>query len=146
LRQAEKASPAVATTAGAQRLAAVTGALSGEARVFTGAPTPPLTPGELAAVTDDNLLVSADADRARRLAGQLRQAPALNAFGLSLEGDAEKAAGDAEAARRSFEAAAAIRATPSLSKRLGRTKAISPGRLTPAATGRSVVTPARGNQ
>jgi hypothetical protein len=113
--------------------------------VLASTTTPSLTAAEVNALTDQNLLVTASADRAIQLASQLRQVPALNAFGLSLDGDAQKAAGNAEAARRSFEAAAAIRPTPSVSRRLVNVKA--GGRLTPAgAAGRAVVTPARGGQ
>jgi hypothetical protein len=148
LRQAETMSPAVATMRGVQRLAAVTAALSGEPRVLASVPTPALPPAEINTLTDQNLLVAANADGAARLASQLRQVPALNTFGLSLDGDAQKAAGNTDAARRSFEAAAAIRPTPSVSRRLANVRTVKPGgRLTPAAAaGRSVVAPARGGQ
>ena len=119
LREAEKASPAVARTPGVQRLAAATGALSGETRVLQTVPTPELSPAQVAQLGESNLLVGAGVDRARRLAGRLQQAPALKVFGLSLEGDAQKASGNTEAARRSFEAAATIRATPSVNRRIG---------------------------
>ena len=148
LRQAEKASPAVATTRGVQRLAAVAAALSGDPRVLASTTTPSLTAVEVNTLSDQNLLVTASADRAIQLAGQLQQVPALKAFGLSLDGDAQKAAGNGEAARRFLEAAAAIRPTPSVSRRLVKVRAVTPaGRLTPAgAAGRSVAAPTRGNQ
>jgi pimeloyl-ACP methyl ester carboxylesterase len=138
LREAEKASPAGARTPGAQRLAATAAALSGEAHVFERTPTPALTPQEAAQLADANLLVGANPDRASHLAGQLRAVPALKAFGLSLDGDAQKAAGNHEGARRSLEEAATIRQTPSVTRRLGTVRVVRPDAVVapPANNGR----------
>ncbi|MEO8481852.1 MAG: alpha/beta fold hydrolase [Acidobacteriota bacterium] len=138
LREAEKASPSAARSPGAQRLAATTAALSGEARVFERAPTPALTAQETSQLGEANLLVGANANRATHLAGQLRGVPALKVFGLSLDGDAQKAAGNQDAARRALEEAATIRQTPSVTRRLGAARITRPGAIVvqPAAGGR----------
>ncbi len=138
LREAERASPLGARAQGVQRLAATAAALSGDTRVFAGAPTRVLTPQELSQITEANLLVGANAARATHLAGQLRDVPALRVFGLSLDGDVQKAAGNHEGARRSLEEAATIRQTPSVARRLGAMRGVPPGALvvTPASPGR----------
>jgi hypothetical protein len=119
LREAEASSPAAARAPGVRRLAAVAAALSGESRVFRGTTTPVLSQEDAAAIGDRNLLVTAGADRAMQLAARMRQVPALRALGLSLEGDAHEATGNPDAARRSFQEAATIRRSPSVSRRLG---------------------------
>jgi hypothetical protein len=138
LREAEKASPAAALTPGAQRLAATVAASSGETRVFEHAPTRVLTSQETSQLADTNLLVGASADRAAQLAGQLRGVPALKVFGLSLDGDAQKAAGNHDAARRALEEAATIRQTPSVTRRLGTIRPARPQAVVvqPATNGR----------
>jgi pimeloyl-ACP methyl ester carboxylesterase len=123
LREAEKTAPEAARTPGVQRLAAAAGALSGESRVLQQASTPTLSPAEVERLGDRNLLVSANLDRARTLAGALSGVPSLRVFGLSLEGDVQKASGNNELAIRSYEAAAAIRRTPSVNRRLAGSKA-----------------------
>ena len=121
LTEAEKVSPSTAQAPAVRRLAAETASLSGVTNVFTTTPTPMLTPAEIAQVPVTNALVAASGpEAAMQLASRMQQAPSLRAFGLSLQGDAQQAAGNADAAHKSLQEAAKIRATPSVSRRLER--------------------------
>ncbi len=119
LAEAEKVSPSTAQSPGVRRLAAETASLSGVDAVFASAPTPVLAPADLAQMPTANLLVAASgAGNALQLASRMQEAPSLRVFGLSLEGDAQHSAGNIAAARQSFQEAAKIRSTPSVSQRL----------------------------
>lgn len=119
LREAERASPSTSQMPAVRRLAAETASLSGMTNVFGTTPTPLLSPEELARVTSRNFLVTATgADAMMRLATQMQTAPSLRAFGLSLQGDAQQAGGNLDAAQLSFQEAARIRPTPSVTRRL----------------------------
>jgi pimeloyl-ACP methyl ester carboxylesterase len=121
LTEAEKVSPSTAQAPAVRRLAAETASLSGVTNVFTTTTTPMLTPAEIAQVPVTNALVAASGpEAAMQLASRMQQAPSLRAFGLSLQGDAQQAAGNADAAHQSLQEAAKIRATPSVARRLER--------------------------
>ncbi len=118
LRNAEKASPTVTKMSGVQYLAGLVSAQSGERTIFTTG-TPILSSTELASwiakqplATVEYFSLSSD------LAERMREVPALKIYGLSLQGDVDKAKGNAQAARILFQEAAAIRPSPSVSTRL----------------------------
>lgn len=124
LRQAEAASPATARSPNVQRLAGLVGAQAGEARVFVEAPTPRVPPA-----TGERLqpfTTAGAADAATVLAAAMRDIPTLKAQGLSLDGDLQRAKGNPRGAQQFYSEAAAIRATPSVTRRLERVQ--RPGR------------------
>jgi pimeloyl-ACP methyl ester carboxylesterase len=119
LAAAEKVSPSAARAPGVRRLAAEAASLSGVSSVFSSAPTPTLAPADFARMPTGNLLVAASGpDAAQQLASRMQQAPSLRVFGLSLQGDAQEAAGNIAGAQQSLQEAAKIRSTPSISRRL----------------------------
>jgi hypothetical protein len=128
LRQAERTSPSVATVPSAQKLAASAAYLSGDPRVFVAAATPSLPAADAEAAVDKaNALVSqVGVERATQLASGLEQFPALKGFGYSLHADAQRASGDLAGAEQSLRLAAAIRTTPSVTKRLDKVLVGSP--------------------
>jgi pimeloyl-ACP methyl ester carboxylesterase len=128
LREAERTSPKVAQVPSAQKLAASAAFLSGDAQIFARAATPPLASAEAEAAVDKaNALVSqVGVERATQLASGLEQFPALKGFGYSLHADAQRAAGDLAGAEQSLRQASAIRATPSVTKRLDKVRVASP--------------------
>ena len=128
LRQAERTSPSVAKVPSAQKLAASAAFLSGDQRVFAAVATPPLAAADAEAAADKaNALVSqVGVERATQLASGLEQFPALKGFGYSLHADAQRASGDLAGAEQSLRLASAIRATPSVTKRLDKVRVASP--------------------
>ena len=107
LRHAEEASPATARAPAVQHLAGMVAARAGQPRVFASAPTVPA-----AGPVPDRPQPFADAQAAAtsdRVARLMQRVPALKSQGLSLQGDLQRARGDATGARRTFTEAAAIR-------------------------------------
>src|SRR4029450_13535287 len=125
--EAERASPSVAKAPAAQKLAASAGFLSGDQRIFAAVATPPLTAAEGGAAADraNALVGQVGVDRATRLASGLEQFTALKGFGFSLHADAQRASGDLAGAEQSLRQASAIRATPSVTKRLDKVRVAS---------------------
>lgn len=118
LQNAEKASPAVTKLSGVQYLAALVSAQSGQSKIFdTG--TPIITGTELSTwhgkqpLTDPQYLALGS-----DVATRMKEVPALKLFGLSLQGDVEKAKGNTQAARLNLEEAASIQPSPSVATRL----------------------------
>jgi pimeloyl-ACP methyl ester carboxylesterase len=137
LSEAEKSSPSTSQLPSVRRLAAETASLSGVSNIFSTASTPLLTQDQLAQIPNHNFLVDASgAAAAMQLASRMQQAPSLRPFGLSLQGDAQQAAGNVDAARQSFQEAAKIRPTPSVSRRL---QAVTKPAITDKPPNRGVV-------
>jgi hypothetical protein len=132
LRKAEAISPAAARSPGAQRLAAIVAARSGDARVFTTVPNPdvdppppgpgpkppPPPPPPLSVERDQPFVDPRVAETAAVLAAAMLNVPALRGQGLSLQGDLQRSRGQIDAARKTYNEVAAIRMTPSISSRL----------------------------
>ena len=108
IRQAEAASPEIATTLAAQSLGGKLAADSGVSSIFANVSTPkvePRTPSffEWRIAKNDDI---------GTLAVRLQQIPALKASGLALKGDILTARGQGDAAQKAYMASASIRATP----------------------------------
>ncbi len=156
LRQAERAEPELVKQASVQQLAAVTAARSGEPRIFTAIDAPVVT--ERGIAFSDNSWLARDSAilDSDRLAQKLQIVPALQFYGLSLQGDLKKARGDVEGARAAYQDAAVIRPAPSVTRRLevtggwrttspvatGAASVVQPAD-TPAITGADVVSDSR---
>jgi pimeloyl-ACP methyl ester carboxylesterase len=144
LTEAEKVSASTSQMPAVRRLAAETASLSGIANIFSTTPTPMLAADDVAGLSDRNFLVAASGiESTMQLASRMQQAPSLKAFGLSLQGDAQQAAGNVEAARQSFQTAAMIRPTPSVSRRLQKAGGLKPVVINPAPAN-PAITPAAG--
>ena len=119
LRNAEKASPAVAQTAHVQFLSAVVASQSGEKQIFASAKTPVLDPVTIETWTVKQPLAAASTIKiAEGVAYSMERIPPLRVYGLSLKGDVEQAKGNAAGASAAYKEAAAIRPSPSVSARL----------------------------
>ena len=122
LRKAESISPAAARAPAVQHLAGLVAARSGEARVFTSAPTPAADPNALERTqpfADSSVASSSDA-----LAALMQKVPALKGQGLSLQGDLQRGRGQTDAAHKTYSQIAAIRMTPSIASRI---QTVTPG-------------------
>ena len=139
LQRAESASPAVTHMTSVQYLAGLVAAQSGEKRVFANDTTPLLSSESVSTwqvlqplAVQENLVLGGD------IAQRMRDVPALKVFGLSLQGDVEKAEGNISGAREYFQEAATIRPSPSVVTRLRSLGVISgddTGRVLPASAG-----------
>ncbi len=116
LRRAEQLQPAATQSPAVQRLAGLVSANAGQPRVFMSAATP-VAPPE-AAERPQPLADRRAAAAAAALAPLMRQIPALESQGLSLQGDLQRARGDTDRAQATYAEAAAIRPSPSISNRL----------------------------
>jgi pimeloyl-ACP methyl ester carboxylesterase len=140
LRHAERTAPTLVQQGSVQHIAAVTAAASGEAKILS---TVDVAPEPAPAADPSRMNWLGTDDTSARLARQMVAVPALKFYGLSLQGDVEKARGDAAAARSSYQEAAVIRPTPSITKRLQvaggwRTTAGVTGTQTPAVPAANV--------
>jgi pimeloyl-ACP methyl ester carboxylesterase len=118
LRNAEKASPTVTKMPSVQYLAGLVSVQSGEKAIFSSG-TPIFDKTELSSLRVKQPLATIEYfDLSTDVANRMRDVPALRVYGFSLQGDVEKAQGNRQAARKSFEAAAAIRPSPSVTTRL----------------------------
>jgi hypothetical protein len=138
LKNAETVSKATARSPGAQHLAGIVAAQSGEGKIFDIAPTRVASSEAVAAwKVVQPLAEPANADVATALAARMQQMPALKVYGYSLEGDLHAARGDAPAAVVAYSEAEKLRKTPSVSGRLLRLRSVStvasPSRNTAAA-------------
>jgi pimeloyl-ACP methyl ester carboxylesterase len=118
LRNAEKASPTVTKMPGVQYLAALVSAQSGDNAIFASG-TPIIDKIEFSSLRVKQPLATAEYfNLGTDVAKRMQDVPALRVYGWSLQGDVENAQGNAQAARESFKAAAAIRPSPSVTTRL----------------------------
>jgi hypothetical protein len=140
LREAEQVSPVVTQMPSVQELAGTVQANSGE-RVFLTVPVtaPPLRPQARAVQPGDWVFDEATLRRASELSRTMQAIPALQAQGLSLQGDVQRASGDAEAAQASYLRSTQIQATPSVQMKM-QTIAAHPPALRGAAEAGSSAT------
>jgi len=117
LRHAEKSSPASARAPSVQRLAGMVGAHAGEASVFANATTP--NPENVEFDRVQPLTDPRAAATSAELASLMQRVPALKAQGLSLQGDLQRARGDTEGARVTYDNAGRISMSPSIAARIG---------------------------
>lgn len=119
LQKAEQVSPVVAQMPSVQELASTVQQNSGK-RVFLNAPVtaPPLGPQARAVQPGDWLNDEVTLRGASELSRTMQAIPALQAQGLSLQGDVQRASGDAEAAHASYLRSTQIQVTPSVQKKM----------------------------
>lgn len=115
LQKAEQVSPVVAQMPSVQELASTVQRNSGE-RVFLSVPVTatPLEPQARAVQPGDWLRNEAALRGASELSRTMQAIPALQAQGLSLQGDVQRASGDAKAAHASYLRSTQIHVTPSI--------------------------------
>jgi pimeloyl-ACP methyl ester carboxylesterase len=119
LQNAERASPAIATTPRARFLAGVAAFQSGDAQVFKTAATPVFKYEDIKEWNIKQPLASGGAATlGENIADKMALYPGLKVFGYSLKGDVEFGKGNPNGAREAYKAAEAIRPTPSVSGRL----------------------------
>jgi pimeloyl-ACP methyl ester carboxylesterase len=123
LRRAEMATPSLATTPSAQRLAGIVASQAGATRVFTTTQTPTVEPKPPEA---RRWLDSQQLNNSAKLATRLQTIPTLRGFGLSLEGDIHQFRGDPTAARKAYMSAASIERSPSISTRIMALELVGP--------------------
>lgn len=132
LMNAKRASPRIAVTPGAQLVAGVISAKSGQPSVLQNISSVP-SPGVngrpvYADASHVQMTVSVDVKPGQLdasdlhawsdLSAKLQKVPALKAYGYNLEGDVAWAKGDATAATQAYESASAIRPLPVTQKKI----------------------------
>jgi len=119
LRRAESASPLVAQMPSVQELASTVQKNSGQ-RVFVKVPVTAVPPPaeNRQFQPGDWIRSDAEAKAATELSKTMQAIPDLQAQGLSLQGDVQRASGNLDAAHSSYVKATAIRATPSVQQKM----------------------------
>ena len=121
LKNVERVSPDSIHAPAVQRLAALSSAQSGttDLQAWSKVSQVIVTKDTHPSAEKPNLLLSPASNKASlELAGQLKSVPALEQYGLSLEGDVNLYQGNKERAFRAYAAAAEIKPSPSIDRRL----------------------------
>jgi pimeloyl-ACP methyl ester carboxylesterase len=125
LKNAERVSPNSVRAPAIQRLAALSSEQSGtnDALTWSKASQATVAKDAHASAKKPNLFLSPSSTKSSlELATQLKNFPALKPYGLSLEGDVKLYQGNKDGAFRAYSAAAKIKPSPSIERRLPLTK------------------------
>jgi pimeloyl-ACP methyl ester carboxylesterase len=118
LRNAERESPEIVRSPGVQVLSSDISRQSGNKAIFRESETPQVTVPDEFKAPSASVIDSQNAAVWSRLATTLQSVPSLQYYGLTLQGDVLQEQGQADAAKRMYTRAQAIKTTPELTGKL----------------------------